>query len=271
MKNKVILLLCCAISANLCAMDSVQPNPHKRQAEDVVAPDAKRVEMEKPKRDVPLLKAYTAAFIVRRRIKDHRWFLDEEFERYPNRYDTHEICLPEGLARYVHSMEICLSNGYGMCRPNYAWDEYFDKHCIHDECHYNFLCAAQDGNLDAMNLILSKCRTHEEYVHTLRVEEDRALKLAALHGQIQVVAFLLEQGVDVNAQNGAALYHAIVGCHSGLALYLLDHGANVRPLGGFMIQQAICKSLDPSLVRRLLEGGADILHPDLMIAPPRVA
>jgi ankyrin repeat protein len=93
-----------------------------------------------------------------------------------------------------------------------------------------------------------------------------ALTYAARSGRIDAMAFLLEQGADVNAEpcNGTALHWAIARRKTQAAAWLLDHGADINRRSGFggtkgvtPLHVAAAWEGNPDGARLLLDRGAD--------------
>ena len=89
-----------------------------------------------------------------------------------------------------------------------------------------------------------------------------ALQEAVYNGQKRVIRFLLENGADINAQGGKygnALQAAAYSGHEAVVRLLLEHGADINAQGGKYgnALQAAAYSGHEAVVRLLLEHGAD--------------
>ncbi|KAJ7434118.1 ankyrin repeat-containing domain protein [Mycena galericulata] len=90
-----------------------------------------------------------------------------------------------------------------------------------------------------------------------------ALQAASVDGNLDVVCLLLENGADVNAEDGyygSALQAACHQGHTDVVQLLLKNGANVNALGGEFGTALQAASIDgnPDVVHLLLEKGADV-------------
>lgn len=91
--------------------------------------------------------------------------------------------------------------------------------------------AAKAGDLAAIQALLA---TNTDLLLARDSDGSTALHCAAWKGHVEVVAFLLRQGADVQAHNTddhwatTPLYAAAHANHAGIVQLLIDHGADVR-------------------------------------------
>lgn len=244
MKNRRMTWCATALflSSCLCAMDrEVAPglNILKRHAVDDLAPKAKRVETEKPPREVPPLKAYVAAYVAKKHKEEESWENSqrspENQDRFdPSRYNKPGYVLPADLAGYVFSMEHCLQKG--------------DR---------GFVEVVNEGNLDALKIILAKAGSPDNYVKLITADEDSALRFAAEKGHVHVVAFLVSQGANIHAKNDEALRFAAANGHAHVVAFLLDSGADIHAWGDAALSYA-AKNGHGNVVALLLTQGSDV-------------
>jgi ankyrin repeat protein len=79
--------------------------------------------------------------------------------------------------------------------------------------------ATRDGDLDIIKYLL-------EQGLDIHAEHDAALFVASKYGHLPVVEYLIRRGANVTADNDKALVAAIYGNHLDVVKYLLAHGAN---------------------------------------------
>lgn len=83
------------------------------------------------------------------------------------------------------------------------------------------------------------------------------LPLAAKKGHFNIVQFLVEKGVPLDADNGGALTYACAGGYLNIVQYLIESGADIHGQGNDpLINAAACGKLD--VVQYLVRKGADI-------------
>ncbi|KAK6971547.1 ankyrin [Favolaschia claudopus] len=89
-----------------------------------------------------------------------------------------------------------------------------------------------------------------------------ALQAAASFGHENIMQMLLDRGADMNAQGGrygTALYGAADSGHEDIVQMLLDRGANVNAQGGYgTALYGAADSGHEDIVQMLLDGGADV-------------
>jgi hypothetical protein len=92
-------------------------------------------------------------------------------------------------------------------------------------------------------------------------QDETPLMLAALKGQVEVAARLIELGADVNKPGWTPLHYAASGGHPAMIQLLLDQDAYIdaeSPNGSTPLMMAAMYGT-PSAVKLLLESGADPL------------
>jgi ankyrin repeat protein len=125
----------------------------------------------------------------------------------------------------------------------------------------NLFEAASVGQLGTVQSILAE---HPDQINAYAPDGFFPLALAAFFGHTDIVAFLLDQGADVqqaatNAQRVNALHAASANRHLDIARMLIDKGidVNAKQEGGFMPLQEAAQNGQLELVELLLQHGAD--------------
>ena len=62
----------------------------------------------------------------------------------------------------------------------------------------------------------------------VNIDEDLAFRTASQFGHLDIVTFLFNKGVNIHADKDAALRHATFHCHIDVIKYLIEHGANIH-------------------------------------------
>ncbi len=121
--------------------------------------------------------------------------------------------------------------------------------------------AASLGELRTMKQISQQ---HPEYLQATSSDGWTALHLAAFFGHAEIVRWLLENDVAVDARsanpmNNTALHAAQVSNHVDVARALLEHGASVneKQHGGFTALHSAASNGCEPMVELLLEHGAN--------------
>lgn len=65
-----------------------------------------------------------------------------------------------------------------------------------------------------------------------------ALSLASINGKIDVVKYLVERGYDIHINNDEAFRMAVLQNHLDIVKYLLHHGANIRVSNNIVLKYA---------------------------------
>jgi len=117
--------------------------------------------------------------------------------------------------------------------------------------------AAWFGNIELMQLFLA----HGANPRRVNRNGEQALQLAAWNDHLEAVKWLLANGapLDRDGNYWGALHYAVFNGHSGLANYLIEHGAKVNarsPNGSTPLMMAAREGRE-ELARTLLESGAD--------------
>lgn len=86
---------------------------------------------------------------------------------------------------------------------------------------------------------------------------DSALRIAALHGRLDVVKYLVEQGSDIHAWDDIALRLAASNGHTEIVKYLVEHGADIHAFDESALRLA-AENGNTEIVKYLVEHGADI-------------
>ena len=114
----------------------------------------------------------------------------------------------------------------------------------------DFIAAAKNGDLKKVAFSLQSGVD-------IHAENDKALRWASNHGHEEVVRLLLEQGADVHAESDEALRWAS-GCgHEAVVRLLLEQGADIHALNDSALQWASDRGHE-AVVRLLLDQGADV-------------
>ena len=126
--------------------------------------------------------------------------------------------------------------------------------------HYDFVKAAEDGNLSRMNYYLDQVDN---------ATYDTALVSAAENGHIEIVQFLLNNGANIHAENDdgdedGALLAASDRGYVDVVKLLLENGANVHARYGYSLHYAAQKG-HKNIVKILFENGADANADDTYI------
>jgi hypothetical protein len=90
-----------------------------------------------------------------------------------------------------------------------------------------------------------------------------ALYIACVHGNLPIIAYLLQHGADINRGYESPLMAAIQYDRMDVLRYLVEHGADVnRASGKYMISpvERTIESARPDMTTYLLEHGADETH-----------
>lgn len=133
--------------------------------------------------------------------------------------------------------------------------------------HLDLISAAALGHLDAVQETFAR----EEFSRTPKPRLDRAFLWACQYGQISVVDFLLQKGVEPTArdqQKQTAFHHAALGNQINVVKLLLEHQAPLEAInahGGTVLGQAVwtaTQSQSPAdylpMLELLIEAGADV-------------
>lgn len=115
----------------------------------------------------------------------------------------------------------------------------------------------------------------------IHADDDSALQLAAINGQLDIVYYLCELGADIHVKNDIVLISAVYHGHTEIVKYLVERGANIhvqyefsvfeysraflirRRPGGYkedligLVETAV-RNNDIDIVRCLLQSGAQI-------------
>jgi hypothetical protein len=135
---------------------------------------------------------------------------------------------PNLAGNNVDAVYACLANG---C-PEAA------QHLAQRGAHVGLVGAAGIGRLDVVR----------EFVEAADVSRrEMALRYAAGYGQREIVRFLLDRGVQVDAHSGdgeTALFYAVLGNHIAVVRLLLEHGARpgARSQHGDIVDAALWKA-----------------------------
>ena len=116
------------------------------------------------------------------------------------------------------------------------------------------------GNLEAVKTILE---TNVDLVEARDSDNLTPLLLASIHGQTEIVRFLIEKGADIHAgdnENSTALHNAAAQGHSAVLLLLIDKGARINQCdGNGMTALHFAASYGrPECAKLLLEKGANV-------------
>ena len=128
--------------------------------------------------------------------------------------------------------------------------------------YYAALCGFHD-------IVQQLVSTHPQDVHARGGSRTTPLHAAVGNGHVEVALFLLDHGADVNArdedENVTPLYLASEHGDAMVVRSLLGRGANPNVEDGFGMTSLLHASADGSLevVRLLLEHGADVNHRDI--------
>ncbi|ETI24296.1 hypothetical protein G647_03665 [Cladophialophora carrionii CBS 160.54] len=108
-----------------------------------------------------------------------------------------------------------------------------------------------------------------------RYPETTALYRAAYAGHLDVAHYLLKKGADVNARNGydgksgdPILFYVIRYGQEWTTRLLLEYGASLDPYGPTMVLHVACGQPKRSIVRLILDAGADIDAKDHLSRTP---
>ena len=100
---------------------------------------------------------------------------------------------------------------------------------------------------------------------TTRMQKDKALYVASIKGHLEIVKFLIENGVNVNADCGKPLSSASRGNHIDVVKYLVENGADVNlPVYSINSLDIAASKGNINVVKYLIEKGSDIHHLDDM-------
>lgn len=81
------------------------------------------------------------------------------------------------------------------------------------------------------------------------------LRMACLNSQLDIVKFLVEHGSDVDCQNGYPLMSASYGGHFEIVKYLVENGADIQSSQNYSVQYA-CKMKHFEIAKYLIKKGA---------------
>jgi hypothetical protein len=114
---------------------------------------------------------------------------------------------------------------------------------------------------DDLETIRALIAADPELLHAVGAGETW-LHSAAAHGKLEIVAMLVEAGIDINAGEerdpATALGRAAINGHLEVARWLIDHGADVQIRGhGTPLVSAVIKG-DLPMVELLVEAGAEL-------------
>ena len=87
--------------------------------------------------------------------------------------------------------------------------------------------------------------------------KNKALNFASINGKLPLVRYLVEQGVNVTAQNNEAVIYASEKGHLSVVKYLTEHGADITAQNNLALRWASEKG-HLEIVKYLIENGVDI-------------
>ncbi|BCS83144.1 ankyrin repeat protein [Cotonvirus japonicus] len=84
-----------------------------------------------------------------------------------------------------------------------------------------------------------------------------ALRCSIEHGNFEMVKYLIDQGVDINVDNGNIIHSALYYGRIETIKYLVEHGADVNINNGSIIKNALYRG-HYEIVKHMIKYGADI-------------
>lgn len=142
-------------------------------------------------------------------------------------------------------------------------DQGLDPNFMADRIGTGLMIGAWEGNLEMMNLFLSRGAD----INRANAEGEQALMLAAWQGHAEAVRWLLARGAQLNRseRQWTALHYAVFAGHEEIAQLLIHRGAdvNARSTNGSTVLMMAAREGHAGLVGTLLSRGADAgLHND---------
>lgn len=124
------------------------------------------------------------------------------------------------------------------------------------DCHTPFQLACKHGDIDVVHFLLTEYPRESFDMNYSSTFNDTALKFAASRGHIDVVARLLQEGVDVETggPGPSALFQAATAGHFEVVKILCEHGAIVDSFNnGVSMMHAVAANGDATLFEYLIE------------------
>ena len=138
-------------------------------------------------------------------------------------------------------------------KKNLSWSDYYinDLRKINPNNANKILSnGARYGRLDWVIIALNNGAN-------INGDEGYPLIYASYGGYLHIVKYLTEHGADIHAVDDLALMRAIGKCHYNVVKYLIEHGANIHASNSFGIMLA-SQTGNLNIVKYLVNQGADI-------------
>ena len=116
---------------------------------------------------------------------------------------------------------------------------------------YMFIRAITNGDLELSKFAV---KTENANINTC---EEYALRIAAEHGYVDIVKWLMEQGVNIHVENEAALNSACGNGHVEIVKLFVISGADIHISGDYPLHVAVERGHFDG-VRYLVESGANV-------------
>jgi len=111
---------------------------------------------------------------------------------------------------------------------------------------YEFVNACDKGDLEIVKVLIIR----GEYI------TDVGLQSACVHGHLNIVKYLVQEGADANSDGGYPLIYACEHGHLDIVKYLVENGANVYEECSLALSSAI-ESDHLEIVKYFVEQGFD--------------
>jgi ankyrin repeat protein len=112
----------------------------------------------------------------------------------------------------------------------------------------SFFISCEHGNLEVVKYLL-------DVGVDIHISDNYGLRVASENGHLEVVKLLIEHGADVNAYSGNCLYYSSYGGHLEVVKFLLDNGAKTH-IDGAM--HGAIKADRLTIIEILLDHGANV-------------
>jgi len=114
----------------------------------------------------------------------------------------------------------------------------------------NLVKYSAEGNLDVVKYLVEKGVN-------IHADVDYALRWSASNGHLNVVKYLLENGANIHAENDTALRYSAGKGHLDIVKYLVEKGANIHAYDDYALRWS-AQNGHLDVVKYLVEKGANI-------------